>query len=351
MTHTRSLALCGLALVALCSAPAAAQRSPVDTLAWLAGCWRLAGATTTVDEQWLAPNGGVMLGVSRTVSNGTAREHEFLRIYAAGDTLVYAAIPSRQQPTEFRARSVSPTEVVFENPAHDFPQRIRYRRSGADLLVATIEGDRDGKRHPVVFSYARGACGATDGARSAQAAPAPASREAAAAASADTRAALQPKYDSLGAAQATNMGAINSWFAEQADASFSHVMWIAGGTAVPVGGRQVLAQAGEQMRAANLDARYRNRKYSSTIEKVLVRGDTAEALVASSQSWVFTDSAGRYGAPGAEQSQSVAERRLDRWVRTGSGWRLRQAAIIGQEVVVGGRVISRDGKAQQPPPK
>jgi hypothetical protein len=106
----------------------------------------------------MAPAGGVMLGMSRTVRGGMVREHEFLRLYAAGDTLIYAAMPSGQQPTEFRGRSPAAGELVFENPAHDFPQRIRYRLSG-DTLTATIDGDRAGRRAPVVFAYRRSACG------------------------------------------------------------------------------------------------------------------------------------------------------------------------------------------------
>lgn len=329
------------------SSLASAQRSPLDTLAWLAGCWRLSTATMTIDEQWMAPHGGVMLGVSRTVANGAAREHEFLRIFSRGDTLVYAASPSGQQPTEFRSRVVSATEVTFENPSHDFPQRIRYRRAAPELLVATIDGDRDGKRQPVVFSYARSTCGTPESARAASAGT---SREAAAAAAADARVALQPKYDSLVTAQNAYMGAINSWFAEHADANFSHHTWTAGGSSVPVGGRQVLAQAGEQMRLQNLGSRFRNRQYATAIEKVLLRGDTAEVLVVTNQSWVFTDSAGRFGTPGAEQSQRAAERRIDRWVRAGTDWRLRHVSVVGLEVSVGGKLISRDGKAQASPP-
>jgi len=147
------------ALIVL-SAPRAAlsQHTPADTLQWLAGCWRMDTPRATIEEQWMQPRGGVMLGMSRTVRGGVAREHEFLRIYAAGDTLVYAAMPSGQQPIEFRSRSVSLNEVVFANPAHDFPQRIRYRLAG-DLLIATIEGDREGKRQPVVFTYQRASCG------------------------------------------------------------------------------------------------------------------------------------------------------------------------------------------------
>ena len=138
--------------------PLAAQRAPVDTLRWLAGCWRLSTATRTVEEQWMAPAGGVMLGMSRTVVNGRYREHEFLRIYSAGDTLVYAPQPSGQAPAEFRSTRIGPGEIVFENPVHDFPTRIEYRRVSTDTVTATVGSDRPGARRPLVFAYVRSAC-------------------------------------------------------------------------------------------------------------------------------------------------------------------------------------------------
>jgi hypothetical protein len=89
---------------------------------------------------WMAPAGGAMLGASRTVVGTAVRESEYLRISASGDTLIYTAIPSGQTATQFRTTSTSSTPIVFENPAHDFPQRIIYRRVSADSLVARIEG-------------------------------------------------------------------------------------------------------------------------------------------------------------------------------------------------------------------
>ena len=159
-----------LALAALMTLPAAASaraqtpsqppaRTPADTLAWLAGCWRSATGSAVVEEQWMAPAGGVLLGTGRTVAGGRVRSFEFLRIFAAGDTLVYAATPSGQAYTEFRAKRVGPGEILFENPAHDFPQRVGYRRSGGDSLVAYIEGERGGVPRRMAFPYARVACG------------------------------------------------------------------------------------------------------------------------------------------------------------------------------------------------
>ena len=47
-------------------------------LAWLAGHWRLEKGGRVIDEHWMAPAGGVMLGMERTVYKGKEIEHEFL---------------------------------------------------------------------------------------------------------------------------------------------------------------------------------------------------------------------------------------------------------------------------------
>ncbi len=58
-----------------------AQGAP---LAWLAGCWELRAGPRLIEEQWLSPRGGMLLGMSRTMRGGTVVEYEHLRIYAAG---------------------------------------------------------------------------------------------------------------------------------------------------------------------------------------------------------------------------------------------------------------------------
>jgi hypothetical protein len=91
-------------------------------------------------EPWMPPEGGVMLGASRTTVHGAVREVEQLRLDADGEGLVYTARPSGQTEAAFRSEQVSDTGFVVANPAHDFPRRIGYRRSGSDSLVAWIEG-------------------------------------------------------------------------------------------------------------------------------------------------------------------------------------------------------------------
>jgi hypothetical protein len=117
-----------------------AQAGPIEQARWLAGCWELRSQNRLTVEMWMPPAGGLMLGASRTVVGGVAREFEHLRIRADGDKLAYIALPSGQKETAFPAKQVSDNELVFENLAHDFPQRIIYRKRGADSLVARIEG-------------------------------------------------------------------------------------------------------------------------------------------------------------------------------------------------------------------
>lgn len=132
---------------------------PTGRLGWLAGCWQLERGERTTVEMWMAPAGGLMVGGSRTVVAGHAREYEHLRIAARGEGIVYVARPSGQATAEFTG-SVSDSGFAVENPTHDFPRRIVYARRGADSLLASIEGPgRDGQPRVIVFPFRRTACG------------------------------------------------------------------------------------------------------------------------------------------------------------------------------------------------
>jgi hypothetical protein len=121
-------------------AAGAIDGSPTELPAWLAGCWELRQGARHGVEIWMPPEGGMMLGASRVTVDGRVREYEQLRLDLAGDTLVYSASPSGQTETAFRSTDVSASGFTVANPGHDFPQRIGYKRQGADSLIAWIEG-------------------------------------------------------------------------------------------------------------------------------------------------------------------------------------------------------------------
>lgn len=133
-------------LVILGSGLAVAQNnSRIDNLKWLSGSWRMERSGTVIEEQWNAPAGGVMLAMGRTVKTGKLVEFEFLRIEQRGDSLVYLAQPGGQPPTEFALERMTPSEVVFANLQHDFPQRIRYKKNADGSVTARVE-DETGKK-------------------------------------------------------------------------------------------------------------------------------------------------------------------------------------------------------------
>jgi hypothetical protein len=138
-----------------------AAESEIDKLAWLAGCWAIDGAEPGSEERWMPLAGGTMLGVSRTVRQGKTVAFEFMEIRHLPDgALAFVAHPSGQQTAVFTALRVSDSEVVFENPAHDFPQRVAYARDGESGLRARIEGSEGGALRVIEFPMSRTSCDA-----------------------------------------------------------------------------------------------------------------------------------------------------------------------------------------------
>lgn len=131
----------------------AAARPSVDQLAWLTGCWEFTRGTRHVTEQWMRPEAGTMLGMSRTASDGRTVEYEFLVIRVGDARLEYVAKPSNQPEAVFTSTRIAAREVVFENPEHDFPTRITYRATAGGGLTATVEGDVKGQRQVLEFPY------------------------------------------------------------------------------------------------------------------------------------------------------------------------------------------------------
>ena len=141
----------------LVAAKKPAAKPGVDALAWLAGRWEFEQSGRVVREEWMAPAGGTMLGMSRTVKGGKMIEYEFLQIREGpGGELFYVAMPSRQQEIAFQLKELTANSVVFENLEHDFPQRISYTLQADGSLLASIEGPgKDGTTRRIEFPYRR----------------------------------------------------------------------------------------------------------------------------------------------------------------------------------------------------
>lgn len=161
MRRPASLLACSaLFLVSLGAGPAGKENPTLESLDWLAGHWSIEKGGTTMEEYWTPPAGGVMLGLHRDVFPNGRSFFEYLRIEKGPDGLVYRASPAGRPPTSFRLVELEGRRVVFENPDHDFPQRIIYEGRDDRTLHARIEGVQNGKDAATDWIWQRERCGA-----------------------------------------------------------------------------------------------------------------------------------------------------------------------------------------------
>ena len=78
---------------------------------------------------------------------------EFLRIEATSSGITFWASPAGKTPTPFRLIELKNKRVVFENPEHDFPQRIIYWLGDDGALHAKIEGTENGKSAEMEWAW------------------------------------------------------------------------------------------------------------------------------------------------------------------------------------------------------
>jgi hypothetical protein len=154
------VAVCLLSVMLLLTTSSKAdQTSGVEQLEWISGCWVMDDGKERTEEAWMKPAGKSMIGMSRTVAGGKTVHTESIQIREANSQIAYiVALGMGAKPTVFKLIKSSGNEAVFENPEHDFPQRIIYRRESAEVLFARIEGAEKGVNKAMDFRYKRAKC-------------------------------------------------------------------------------------------------------------------------------------------------------------------------------------------------
>ncbi|MEG2978100.1 MAG: DUF6265 family protein [Stenotrophomonas sp.] len=161
MSIRPALSLLPLLCVAASTHPVGPPQ-PIEHLAWLTGCWQLDGQPAGAGEQRSSLAGGTMLGSSRSLRDGRTVGFEFMKLRQHDDgRLVFTALPSGRDATDFTTTHIDGNEAVFENPRNDFPQRISYRRIDDQQLHARISIARDNPSQATDFPMHRIPCGVT----------------------------------------------------------------------------------------------------------------------------------------------------------------------------------------------
>jgi len=130
----RRSAICALAIISLTQAAPATEPVPTPSPNWMAGAWIETKGSSWTDEFWTPMRAGIMIGCGRSGDGDVLSSWESTRIQRSADgVLTFWGSPGGAKPVPFRMVSSSLTEIIFANPAHDYPQRIRYWRDGKFL--------------------------------------------------------------------------------------------------------------------------------------------------------------------------------------------------------------------------
>ncbi len=145
MTFRIATAVVALVAALLATAACARAAEPFrwDHLAFLTGHWVYETEGRLSEEFWTDARAGMMAGVNRSVRDNRTG-FEYLRIIEDEGAIYYVASPGGGPASSFHLIEWEGNRAVFENKAHDFPQRIIYWMD-EERLRARIEGLVKGK--------------------------------------------------------------------------------------------------------------------------------------------------------------------------------------------------------------
>lgn len=125
---------------------------------WLIGTWENKTPKGSIYETWSKETDNKFSGKSYNIKEKDTIVFENIQLVQEQDGLFYIPTVKNQNdslPVRFAGKTISETQLVFENPKHDFPQIISYTKITTDSLVAEISGTKNGQERKQTFPMKR----------------------------------------------------------------------------------------------------------------------------------------------------------------------------------------------------
>lgn len=138
--------------------PVPVRYDEIEKASWLLGGWQGQTPEGIAGERWEKKNDSTYSGKGYFMVGKDTVSSETMSLEQNSDGVFYIPTVKEQnngQPVTFKMTKSTETEMVFENPQHDFPQKITYTRFGADSVVAEISGMMEGKPNAMRFPMKR----------------------------------------------------------------------------------------------------------------------------------------------------------------------------------------------------
>jgi hypothetical protein len=147
MTQKITFILLLLAVVS-CKNAETLEKDKIKTADWLIGKWENVSPEGTLTETWSKVNDSTFQGSSYFIKGKDTIHFETIKLQQKGETLTYNATVKGQNNDEavaFELTTSTEKGLVFENPKHDYPQKISYTKDANNTLTAEISGKLQGK--------------------------------------------------------------------------------------------------------------------------------------------------------------------------------------------------------------
>ena len=140
--------LLAILLLASCQNKSDKKFDKIEKMNWLIGSWEQKLPEGTVVESWEKQNDSTFIGGSYFVKGKDTIHSENVVLTQTKEDLFYIPTVRGQnndEPVTFKLTSDAENTFVFENPAHDYPQKITYKKVSDTNLLASISGKQQGK--------------------------------------------------------------------------------------------------------------------------------------------------------------------------------------------------------------
>ena len=128
--------ICLIVFTVFCGSNLCAQVKGFD---WLVGTWQEKGKPNF--EVWQRVGNELRAESFELKPNEIKTVTEKIRLIKRGSDFFYIPdVPHNGKPIEFKITSFDKNGFVAENPQHDFPKKISYRKINETELQATISG-------------------------------------------------------------------------------------------------------------------------------------------------------------------------------------------------------------------
>ena len=131
-----------------CQKKESTEKDKIKTANWLLGKWSSKMDDGELSENWNQLNDSTFEGKSFFIKGKDTLHFESIVLQQKGKDLFYNATVKGQNNNKavpFKLTLDSINHLVFENPKHDYPQKITYSLINKDSLVASISGVQQGK--------------------------------------------------------------------------------------------------------------------------------------------------------------------------------------------------------------